>query len=185
MDETILTTQSTTELIGTNRTEYVVQTYQALNEVTSKPAIRILIGGMIVTIVSGLVLLLFGESEDFILSLAMIGLGLVFFPLMYLFIKKSLKKAVETNVRVNKDAVLNYQFYSDKVHVQAKSENQDGESEFSYLSFYKVVETKDYIFLYIQATVALCVNKNTFSFGKEQVIDALKLKAKKYKSISR
>lgn len=185
MDESILTNQETSQMVGENRTEYVVDSYVALNEVTSKPAICILFGGMILTILSGLIILFFGKEENLILAITMLAMGLIFFPLMYFIIKRSLKKAVETNVKINKNAVLHFQFFNEKVHVYAKSDTQDGASDFEYSTLSKVIETNGYLFLFIQPTVALCVNKNAFLSGKDEVIEVLKSKVRKFKTMQK
>ena len=64
---------------------------------------------MILTILSGLIILFFGKEENLILAITMLAMGLIFFPLMYFIIKRSLK-AVETNVKINKNAVLHFNF---------------------------------------------------------------------------
>ncbi|HON63682.1 MAG TPA: hypothetical protein PK840_02250 [Bacilli bacterium] len=180
MDDFNLSGQETAAMIGENRTEYLVETFVALNEISSKPAFRILFGGMIITILSGLTIWIFGQDEDFVLAVTMLAMGVIFFPLMFWIIKKNLKRAVDANVKVNQNAVLTFRFFDNKVYISAKSDTQEGFSDFEYPVFSKVVETDDYLFLFLQATVAFCVNKNTFLSGKKEVIETLKQKTKKY-----
>ena len=83
MDDFNFSGQETAAMIGENRTEYLVETFVALNEISSKPAFRILFGGMIITILSGLTIWIFGQDEDFVLAVTMLAMGVIFFPLMF------------------------------------------------------------------------------------------------------
>ncbi len=68
------------------------------------------------------------------------------------------------NALVNmKDAVNNYLFYDDRIHITTTGQDFNGETEIKYSLLFKAGETKKYLFLYQNKTQVYVVDKSTFS----------------------
>ncbi len=77
-----------------------------------------------------------------------------------------------------------YTFFDDKMLILTTAKGIKGSSEYEYNAFFKVIETNDYIYLYISRGQALIVDKTTLSGGtSEQIRGTIigKLGTKNYK----
>lgn len=104
------------------------------------------------------------------------GISIIWFvemlTLPYLWTRKIFKTSklvVETKLR--------YNFLEEKINLESLKNNEKiGESIISYSDLYKVVDKKEYIYLYISSNQAYVIPKNTFNGNYNKVVSIFKEK---------
>ena len=104
----------------------------------------------------------FLEKELFLGVALLIGLGI------YLWFKivraNKLVEKTKKSLKVSGNFVNNYKFYKNMFKV----ENVEGKAEILYFKLYRVVETKEYFYIYISRQCAFIVSKNGFTKGSQE-----------------
>ena len=90
----------------------------------------------------------------------------IFLLYIYVFLPKFNYKLQKTKT----DAVNQFTFYDTKLLAVSTSQGITGTSEVEYSTLNKVLETKDYIYLYIAKEKAMIVDKSTITNGSVEDI---------------
>lgn len=167
------------EIIAKCETQYDYDTLLQFNKVHSRSQ-----GRNIVVSIIAILLLLFAIFFDSDIYLRIIAgtISIIWFvemfTLPYLWAKKIYKTSKYTS-----DTKLNFTFYEDKMElVTIKKDEKMGEAKISYEDIYKVLETKNYIYLYISANQAYVCSKEKFEGDYNKITQILSNKlGKKYK----
>ncbi|MBQ3518923.1 MAG: YcxB family protein [Clostridia bacterium] len=69
-----------------------------------------------------------------------------------------------------KDAVNNFAFYDDSIHIVLSAQEYNGETDMQYSMIFKVGETKRYFFIYQNKTQVFVVDKSTFADNEHQQV---------------
>ncbi len=135
-----------------------------------------LIGFLFVVNLYGVIAL--NESKTSLLFPVLIGAFFVLY--IYVFLPKFNYKMQKTKT----DAVNEYTLYDTKFVVISTAKGITGTSEVEYSTLNRVLETKDYIFLYIAKEKAMIIDKSTVTNGSiEEIRSAIisQIDADKYK----
>lgn len=125
-----------------------------------------------------LILLSFGikNGQVFLRSIPFLVIGILVFPLYVLILKILFSKQNKSFEEIT----LDYTFTDEKIIVLGKNSTSSEKSEMLYSKIEKFAITKKYIFLYINSSSALVVDKTGFSVGDaDKVVALLNIKNKK------
>lgn len=168
------------KIIAKCESKYDYETLLQFNKVHSRSQ-----GRNIVVSVIAILLLLFAIFFDSDIYLRIVAgtISIIWFvemfSLPYLWTKKIYKTSKYTS-----NTKLNFTFYEDKIElVTIKNDEKMGEAKISYDDIYKVLETKNYMYIYISSNQAYVCSKEKFEGEYNKIVQILKNKLnKKYKT---
>ncbi len=123
--------------------------------------------GSLFTITNIYEMAVLGASAD-VLFTSIFLFALLIFLIVYMFIL--LPKINYSIHKTATDAVNEYTFYNTKLFVNSNAKGIQSNVETEYSVLYKVIETKDYIYMYISKGRAYIVDKKTLSGGSVEDI---------------
>lgn len=98
----------------------------------------------------------------------LLGIALLIGLLIYLWYKvirpNKLVEKTKKSQKVSGSFVNNYDFYQNYFKV----ENSEGKAQILYFKLYRVVETKDYFYIYVSRQYAFIVSKAGFTKGNKE-----------------
>lgn len=151
------------EKIFENKTNYSEKEYDIFLESYKKEfATSENVYIIIYTMFFGFCMILAFIEKEFLLGIALlIGLGIY---LWYKIIRPNkLVEKTKKSQKVSGSFVNNYDFYQNYFKV----ENSEGKAQILYFKLYRVVETKDYFYIYISRRYAFIVSKAGFTKGNK------------------
>ena len=122
------------------------------------------------------------------LVIAIVGFSIVvFFPLLsYLFLSKKIKSTYEKYKSIYETIHYEFEFNEDKLHLTLIQKDSRNELVTEYEKLSSVIETKDYIFLFIDSRRAYIVNIKGFEhFDRVEFRSLVQTKVKRYKIIGK
>lgn len=139
---------------------------------------------IIVTIIAAILVLysIFGINTDSYLRIICGIIGIIWVVEISILPTLWSKKAYKTS-KIMADAKLMVNFYNEKMQLLSlKNDEKVGESIITYDDIYKVLETNNYIYLYISSNQAYLCKKENFEGDYSIIVQKLKDKLqKKYK----
>lgn len=167
-------------LILKAKSKYDIQTLLKFNRYNMYSRVQ----SKIVTILS-IFLIVFGvmaSSSTMGLRAICVGVGIVWI-LEMIFLPKVYAKRVYNSSKISSEADVEFEFYSDKFVTRTiKDEKEMSKGELDYKDLYKVVDLKDYIYLYITSNQAFICSKDNIDGDYDKLSDVLKNSlGKKYK----
>ena len=137
-----------------------------------------------VTILS-IILIIFGIiSSDFSIGLRILTVlvGVVWIVELLVLPKLNAKKVLKSS-KISSEADVEFEFYEDKVLTKTiKDEKEMARGELNYKDLYKVVDLKEYIYLYIASNQAFICSKDNLDGNYNELSEVLKSTlCKKYK----
>ena len=158
-------------LILKAKSKYDIQTLLKFNRYNMYSRVQ----SKIVTILS-IFLIIFGvmaSSSTMGLRAICVGVGIVWI-LEMIFLPKVYAKRVYNSSKISSEADVEFECYSD--------EKEMSKGELDYKDLYKVVDLKDYIYLYITSNQAFICSKDNIDGDYDKLSDVLKNSlGKKYK----
>ena len=104
-------------------------------------------------------ILAFLEKEIILGLVIIVGLGIYFW--LGIIRPNLIVEKTKKSKKVSGEFVNNYEFFKNYFKVK----NQDGEAQVVYFKLYRVVETKDFFYIYISRQYAFIVSKQGFTKG--------------------
>ena len=163
-----------------NTTKFSKEAYYALNKtLASKSYIACIFFELLL---GGLVAYLMIVEKDYLKGGIILGL-MAIYPFFLTFIMNfQIKRNYEMSKISFQDMVYNYEFTDTQVNLHLINKDKESSGNLTYKSMYKVIETTDFIFLFLSSNQAYIVSKSTFEKKEEleTVINKIKSENVKY-----
>lgn len=170
------------ELLVKNETEYTYERYLKLNKFNmysaKKSTFICLIVLLVIIFLCGIFMLIVGEYRQSIFYLVFT----VVFSILYITLPNIQTKKVFNSDNLLKENIKNtFEFYDDKIEIK----NKKSTSTLEYSDLYKVYETNDTFYIYLNKMQALIISKDCFLIGDTEKLRTLLLKNFEKKYISK
>lgn len=119
-----------------------------------------------------------------ILGFFFLGTLIAYTLFVILLNKSNVKKAFNNSEVLKSNIKFNYDFEEEKVNVEIVTSYNVQKQVVRYNEMFKVIENKEYLFLFVNQFNSLVVNKNDMDEqGLKELITNLKMNVKRYKRI--
>ena len=127
----------------------------------------------------GICVFLAFSKKEFILGFVLLT-GIIIYLWYKIIRPTNMVEKTKENQKLNGNIINNYIFYKNYFKV----ESTEGKTQFLYFKIYRVVETKEFFYIYITRQLAYIISKNGFTKGdKREFTNFLKKKVfTKYKN---
>lgn len=156
-----------------NKTKYTRQMYKEFLEFHQEKYGATYIGYTVLCIILFVFCIIVQiQSQNFLLSILTILILIGFVCWRFYNPIKTVKKEIQSEVIENEQEFL-FKFYEKKFIIYGRKMK----SEMNYWKLYKIFETDDYFYLYIDKTHAFLLSKNGFEYGTpEEFADFMRKK---------
>ena len=164
-----------------NTTKFTKEAYFALNKtLTSKSFIACI---FFEVFLGGLVAYLMIAEHDYLKGGVILAL-MAIYPFFLTFIMKfQIKRNYEMNKLAFENMVYNYEFTDTQVNLRLINKDKESTGNLKYSSIYKVIETPDYLFVFVTSNQAYIVNKSSFETKEEMETVINKIKTENVKLV--
>lgn len=155
-----------------NTTYYDEHAIRSFNSLTKK-GIKVL---FITCILLSIAISISFINDDPILAIIIVAVGIICAVLFSLLLLKNINKNIDASIKVNKNAVVQYEFIQDSFSYNSKSDNSEAKGNHFYTDLFKALEIEGYLFLFRTPAEAYIVSFD--GFEEKFHIDELKHRLK-------
>lgn len=156
-----------------NKTKYDRNTFTHLNKKILNKRLILLCVICGVLVIAGILMIIF----DFFVLVGWLYIvaGIIMPVAMVIRLNAFIKKSVEENLKIVGEVEVVYNFYDDYLETIIMENGVEKVGKNNYKDYFKIIEDKSFIFLFVNQSNAQCVNKDNFALGDlEKVVEILK-----------